>query len=103
MHPAKRALARAAKAERAKTKGPAILAGPLSSLYRELLSNDADILAVIRAFNFEFDLAFSGSEQGVVFATTYVLTSVELGATLTNDDATSQRNKKAEPPLEPTK
>ena len=84
MYTVRRALARVAKVPTindAKTKGPASMAGPLSSRYRELLSNDADVLAVIRTFNFEFDLAFSGSKQRVVFATTYVRTSVELGAT----------------------
>jgi hypothetical protein len=75
----------------AKTKGPAIGQG-LSSLQRELLSNDADILAVVRAFNFELDLAFGSSEQGVIFTTTNVRTSVELGATLTNNNATSQNS-----------
>ncbi|GAB7215318.1 hypothetical protein OS42_19290 [Dickeya oryzae] len=56
----------------------------------KLLSNDADIFTVVRAFNFEFDFTVGQCKQGVVFAATYVAAGVELGATLTNDDAASQ-------------
>jgi hypothetical protein len=41
-------------------------------------------------FNFKFHFTVCFSKQSVVTTATYVVTSVEFGATLTNDDAARQ-------------
>ncbi len=73
-------------------KSPATRCGALIRYRTEktLLSNDADVFTVVRAFNFKFHFTVCFSKQSVVTTATYVGTRVELGATLTNDDATRQ-------------
>src|SRR5688572_18506264 len=51
---------------------------------------DIDERAVLRAFDLEFDVTSLFCKKGVIFATTYVNTSMELGAALTNDDVACQ-------------
>jgi len=73
-------------------KSPATGCGALIRYRTEktLLSNDADVFTVVRAFNFKFHFTVCFSKQSVVTTATYVVASVEFGATLTNNDATRQ-------------
>ncbi|SOB54416.1 hypothetical protein PLUA15_500084 [Pseudomonas lundensis] len=50
------------------------------------LRNDAYIATTEGAFNLELDHAFHFREQGVIFAHTNAVASVELGTALTHDD-----------------
>lgn len=58
--------------------------------HKNLLSNDADVFTVFRAFNFEFHFTVCFSKQSVVTTATNVGASVEFSTTLTNDDAACQ-------------
>ena len=49
---------------------------------------DADRFTVQRAFSFEFNITVNFGEQSVVFAHAYVVTGVEFGTALADDDRT---------------
>ena len=58
--------------------------------------NDIDECSVLRAFDSKLYIAVGFCKQGVILATTYVITRVELGATLTHDDVTGYNHFTAE-------